>query len=491
MRETIRFILNGELHQVSGVDPTLTVLNYLRYGLGKTGTKEGCAEGDCGACTIVVGTLVEGVVHYRAVNACIMFLPVLDGKEVITVEGLAGPDGTLHPVQQALVDHHGSQCGFCTPGFVMALYAHYRNQGGTSVPEINDAVAGNLCRCTGYGPIISAAQAMYDYPTPGRDADDRAARLKELQQEAPLDLTYHCARANAEKRFIAPKTLDQLAAASLKYPEATYLAGGTDVGLWVTKQQRFLETTILTTQVDDLRAITEHDDTIEIGAAVSYTDVFDLLGTYYPSFGELLRRLGSTQIRNSGTMGGNIANGSPIGDSMPALIAVGTDLVLRRGEDTRKIPLEDYFLDYQQQDRRPGEFVERFFVRKPQENTIFYTHKISKRFDQDISAVCGAFGFTVEDGRIAEARICFGGVAAIPKRAAKTEVALTGQPWTLASVRSAAPMLASDFAPISDMRASADYRIATARNLLVKAFLDTSGQPFQTDVLVADEALHA
>ncbi len=491
MRKTIRFILNGELHQVAGVDPTTTVLNHLRYALGKTGTKEGCAEGDCGACTIVVGTLVDGAVQYRAVNACIMFLPVLDGKEVITVEGLAGPDGTLHPVQQALVDHHGSQCGFCTPGFVMALYAHYRNQGGTSVSEINDAVAGNLCRCTGYGPIISAAQAMFDYPAPDKETDDIAARLKALQEDAPLELTYLCPRTKAEKRFIAPRDLQHLAAASLKHPDATYLAGGTDVGLWVTKQQRFLETTILTTQVTELKTVTEHDDSIEIGAAVSYTDVFDLLGGFYPSFGELLRRLGSTQIRNSGTMGGNIANGSPIGDSMPALIAIGTELVLRRGDDIRRLPLEDFFLDYQQQDRQPGEFVERFFVQKPQDNTIFYTHKISKRFDQDISAVCGAFRFTVDEGRIADARICFGGVAAIPKRAVKTEAALTGQRWTLATVRSAASALASDFTPISDMRASAAYREATARNLLLKAFFDASSAPITTDVLIADEVLHA
>ena len=491
MRETIRFILNGELHEVAGVDPTATVLNYLRYALGKTGTKEGCAEGDCGACTIVVGTLENDVVQYRAVNACIMFLPVLDGKEVITVEGLAGAAGGLHPVQQALVDHHGSQCGFCTPGFVMALYAHYRNQGGTSVSEINNAVAGNLCRCTGYGPIISAAQAMYDYPAADSGSDDMVARLKELQDAAPLELAYHCPRTQSEKRFIAPKDLEHLAAASLKHPDATYLAGGTDVGLWVTKQQRFLETTILTTQVSDLKTVLEHDDTIEIGAAVSYTDVFEVLGRHYPSFGELLRRLGSTQIRNSGTMGGNISNGSPIGDSMPALIAIGTELVLRRGDETRRLPLEDYFLDYQQQDRHPGEFVERFYVQKPQDNTVFYTHKISKRFDQDISAVCGAVRIALREGQVAEARICFGGVAAIPKRAAKTEAALTGQAWTLASVRSAASLLASDFAPISDMRASATYRTKTANNLLLKAYLDTSGQGYETNVLIADEALHA
>ncbi len=491
MSDVIRFILNGEVHQVSGIDPTTTVLNYLRYHVGKTGTKEGCAEGDCGACTVVLGTLKGEEVQYRAVNACILFLPVLDGKELITVEGLASADGQLHPVQQAMVDHHGSQCGFCTPGFVMALYAHYRNRGDVSVTSINDAIAGNLCRCTGYGPILTAAQTMYDYPAPKEERRDAVERLRDLQSGEPLDLAYHCPRTKTDKRFVTPKNLEQLSAFASELQGATFLAGGTDVGLWVTKQQQILKQTILTTSVDEIKGIVEYDDEIEIGAAASYTDVYEVLESAYPEFGELIRRLGSTQIRNSGTMGGNIANGSPIGDSMPALIAIGTRLVLRRGDKTRELPLEDYFLGYQKQDRQPGEFVERFFVKKPAPDTIFKAHKISKRFDQDISAVCGAFSFEIKDEEIGLARICYGGMAAIPKRATACEAALLGQPWTLQSVQRAMEALEKDYAPIDDMRATAQYRLSAAKNILLKAYLESVVRPYPTDVLAADEVFHA
>ncbi len=491
MSDVIKFILNGELHQVSDVDPTTTVLNYLRYQARKTGTKEGCAEGDCGACTVVVGTLTENAVEYRAVNACILFLPVLDGKELITVEGLASPNGTLHPVQQAMVDHHGSQCGFCTPGFIMALYAHYRNGEDTSVSSVNDAIAGNLCRCTGYGPILQAAQSMHSYPPVENDWGDMVQRLQELQSGHMLDIRYGCPRTETNKRFLTPKSLDQLADAAESEPEAIFLAGGTDVGLWVTKQQRNLETTILTTGVATLKEIIEHKDTVEIGAAASYTDVIDTLAGLYSDFGELLRRLGSTQIRNSGTMGGNIANGSPIGDSMPALIAIGTELKLRKGSATRVMPLEEYYLDYQKQDRQPGEFVERFFVRKPVPGQVFKAHKISKRFDQDISAVCGAFNITLEDGKVMRARACYGGVAAIPKRASACENALAGKPWNIETVQNAMSALEKDFAPIDDMRATAEYRLTVAKNILLKAHLESVDAPYSVDVLTADEVFHA
>lgn len=491
MTDVIRFFLNGELHEVTNIDPTTTVLNYLRYTLQKTGTKEGCAEGDCGACTIVVGTLVDDHVQYRAVNACILFLPVLHGKEVITVEGVASSDGTLHPVQQAMVDHHGSQCGFCTPGFVMALFAHYRNTGDTSVQSINDAIAGNLCRCTGYGPILKAAQTMYDYPPLENDSGDMAPGLKKLQSDQPLDMSFDCALTKKKKRFIGPKSLSQLADYAEELPEAVLLAGGTDVGLWVTKQHKSLENIILTTGVTELKAVVEHADVIEIGAAVSYTDLYETLGGLYPDFGELLRRLGSTPIRNSGTMGGNIANGSPIGDSMPALIAIGTDLVLRKGSETRSMPLESFFLAYQKQDRRPGEFVERFFVSKPKPTKVFKTHKISKRFDQDISAVLGAFNIDLQEGVVRDARICYGGMAAIPKRANACEGALIGKPWNRESVCAAMGAMDQDFAPIDDMRASADYRLSVAKNILFKAYLETTDRECETDVLVADEAFHA
>ncbi|MCJ9430588.1 xanthine dehydrogenase small subunit [Kordiimonas marina] len=477
MTGTVKFILDGRVHEVQNPDPTETLLNYLRYGLGRTGTKEGCAEGDCGACTVVVGELQgDGGVRYRAVNACILFLPTLDGKELLTVESLKGRDGGLHPVQQALVETHGSQCGFCTPGFVMSLYALYLEGPNPSRARIKDALAGNLCRCTGYGPIIEAAERMHTIaPDDLPDVAAAAKALKAIRRMDTLSLSAVSKLTGGEKKYFAPVTIGALADLAVAYPDATFLAGGTDVGLWVTKQHRELETLISLGDVPELKMTRESSESLEIGAGVSVADAMELLGNHYGDMGELFRRFASVQIRNSGTLGGNIANGSPIGDSMPALIAAGAKLVLRWGAEERTIPLEDYFITYGQQDRALGEFVVRIIVPKPAEGLKYRAYKLSKRFDQDISAVCGAFALTLEDGMVTKARIAFGGMAATPKRAEKTEAAITGKPWTRETVARGMVAMAEDYTPLSDMRASAEYRLRAARNLLMKAFVETTG----------------
>ena len=473
MSGRLRFYLNGELCEPEVMDPTRTVLDFLRYDRALTGTKEGCGEGDCGACTIVVSRRENGALCTRAVNACILFLPELDGCDVVTVEGVRSADGGLHPIQEAMVDCHGSQCGFCTPGFVMSLYG-WRLAGGDFLrPVLKDVLAGNLCRCTGYGPILSAAERAAT--APGRDLTAVTERLDAIDRSEMLDIRGVCPVTGTPMRYQAPRSADELAACLEAAPEATLLAGGTDVGLWVTKRHRRLDHVISLTRVVDLQGVRETADSIEIGAGVRYADVAARLAQHYPDFGEILRRLGSVQIRNSGTIGGNIANGSPIGDTMPPLIALGATLVLRKGMRRREMPLEDFFLAYGKQDRAPGEFLEAIRVPKPAPGQIFRAYKISKRFDQDISALCGALSLWMAEGRIARVRIAYGGMAPTPKRARAAEAALAGKPWDEASVEDAMTALARDFTPIDDFRASAAYRMQVARNLLRKAWLESTG----------------
>ncbi len=478
MYGTVRFLLDGELHELINPDPTETVLSFLRYRLARTGTKEGCAEGDCGACTVVLGEVVDEEMRYRAVNACILFLPTLDGKELITVESLKAKDGSLHPVQQAIVDTHGSQCGFCTPGFVMSLYAMYEDGGEATRERLNDTLAGNLCRCTGYGSLVEAGIKAQEarVPVDHMALKEKIEGLMALKRHETLELTAKDPVSGNEKKYFAPVTIEALGELVEQYPYATILAGGTDVGLWVTKQHRELSVVIYTGAVAALKETRESGESVEIGAGVSVSDSMEILAKYYPDMGELYRRFASVQIRNSGTIGGNIANGSPIGDSPPALIAAGARLVLRKGDAERTIPLEDYFIEYGKQDLAEGEFVARIIVPKPQPNDRFRAYKISKRFDQDISAVCGAFGLTIVDGIVEDARIAFGGMATTPKRAAAAEVALVGKAWTAEAVEAAMEAMAQDYAPITDMRASAEYRMRVAQNLLMKAFIETTEQ---------------
>lgn len=468
--KTIRFVLDGDVHVVRDVSPTTTVLTYLRDHLRRTGSKEGCAEGDCGACTVVLAELVDNQLRYRATNSCIQFLPTLDGKALLTAESLkAAGGGELHPVQQAMIECHGSQCGFCTPGFVMSLYALYKTSRNPGREEIQYALAGNLCRCTGYRPILAAADRMYSLAD--SELPDWERQLKEnmlsirVTQEKRLD-TNEC-------RYVAPTTVDDLAKRLFESPDATILAGGTDVGLWVTKEYRSLPDIVYIGNVQELANIRLTDEYIEIGAAVSLTDAFAELQREFPDLYEIVRRFASPPICNSGTLCGNIANGSPIGDSMPALIALGAHVVLRQDSQERSLPLEDFYLGYQRKNLQSSEFVAS--IRVPwSRGQLFRSYKISKRFEQDISSVCAGFAFQLDGQRIKSARICFGGMAEIPKRARALEAALTGAPWSRASIEKAMPLLSNDFQPITDMRASRDYRALVAGNLLQRFYADTA-----------------
>ena len=442
----ITFLLNGSPVALSDVQPTTTLLDWLRDNRGLTGTKEGCNEGDCGACSVMVTE--DGTA--RALNACILFLPQLHGKSVRTVEGISGPDGTLHPVQDAMIEHHGSQCGFCTPGFITSMATAHLN----GRRDFDDQLAGNLCRCTGYAPIIRAAEAAAELPVPTW-----------VRDVAPtIDRT---------PAFV-PETIDALAELYAAHPDATIVAGATDVGLWVTKQLRSLDKVIFLQRCAELKHIEVGKDTIRIGAMVSMTDLGDVLADLHPSYAELVRRYASVQVRGAATVGGNIANGSPIGDNPPALIALGATLHLRRGAKRRDIALEDFFIEYGKQDRALGEFVEA--VSFPHQPDRLRCYKLSKRFDQDISAVLGCFNIIHDNGVVSDARIAFGGMAGIPRRAGTVEAALIGSPWTESTVRDAMTGFDTDFKPMTDMRASADYRQETARNMLLRAYFEDQGQ---------------
>ncbi|MGJ8602846.1 MAG: xanthine dehydrogenase small subunit [Marivita sp.] len=458
----ITFLLNGESVELRDVSPTVTLLDWLRETRGLTGTKEGCNEGDCGACTVMV-TDARGA---RALNACILFLPQLEGCAVRTVEGISGPDDSLHPVQQAMIDHHGSQCGFCTPGFVVSMaVAHLKGDTGH-----DDALAGNLCRCTGYAPIIRAAQAATNQPVPEWMKDTPPASLG---LKTPMGDAAGGPGDRQAPNFYAPETLDELAAAYATRPDATLIAGATDVGLWVTKSLRDLDDVIFLNRCTDLQHIKESDDSLRIGAGVTMDRVLTRVRDLHPSFAEMIRRYGSAQVRAAATIGGNIANGSPIGDNPPALIALGATLHLRAGDHQRDMAIEDFFIEYGKQDRARGEFVEAVTI--PRHAPGLRVYKLSKRFDQDISAVCAAFNITVQDGIVAEARIAFGGMAGIPKRASAVEAALTGSAWSEKTVRAAMAKMVSDFTPLSDMRASADYRLHTAENMLLRYWHEDQG----------------
>jgi xanthine dehydrogenase small subunit len=490
--DPLRFLLNGEPVAVRDLPTHATLLEYLREHRALCGTKEGCAEGDCGACTVVLAESDGTRVEWKPVNACIRLLPSVAGKAVFTVESLQGADGGLHPVQQALVDHHASQCGFCTPGFAMSLFGLFKNARRPSSTAIQVALSGNLCRCTGYRPIVAAAQAMYDaaplsdWRACGVSEDgSRATTEDETQLAASIaslaaigTLDY----AAQDRHWWSPRTVDALAALLVDHPEARVVAGATDVGLWITKHHRDVGHIVYTGDVQELRAVREAPSHLCIGAAATLTDAFDALDADWPELHEAWSRFASVPIRNSGTLGGNVANGSPIGDSMPALIALGATVVLRRGDVVREIELTDLYLAYQKTALQPGEFVVEIRVPARPANLLLRAYKVSKRYDQDISAVFACFAVQVKDGAVASARIGCGGVAPVPRRAIATEAALVGNPWNEATVDAAVREISREFSPIDDMRATATYRRAALGNLVRRFYLETSAARVRTRI---------
>lgn len=498
----IEFFLNGSLQKLDQIDPNLSILEWLRTKMRLTGTKEGCASGDCGACTVSIGVLdtpsdnKSARLRYESVNACIALIGSLHGKHLVTVEALK-QENPVHPIQKAMIECHGAQCGFCTPGFVMSLFTLHTERYGDperlkkppSDHEILEALAGNLCRCTGYRPIVEAgrkacveswspsdAGAPLSGPQSHRAGPewlqhpDMLAALKTInEQSAGLN--------EASRRCDAPRTLDELRRLKSDFPEARLIAGGTDLALEVTQQLKDLEHLIQLDRVTELQHHEIHDGELYLGAGMSYRQLDALLPDYWPHFSPMLERLGSLQIRNRGTLGGNIGNASPIGDMPPALIALGAELELDSVNGVRTLPLEDFFLDYKKTALKPDEFVRGVRLRLPQADEHLLLYKISKRLDDDISAVLGAFWLKLENGKVEDCRLAFGGMAAIPKRALAAEQALRGQPWEQAQVETATAALAQDFQPLSDVRASAGYRLQVAGNLLQRALLETSATP--------------
>jgi len=435
--------------ELTNVSATTTLLDWLRIDQNLAGTKEGCNEGDCGACSVMV-TDQTGA---KVLNACILFLPQLDGKTIRTVEGVSAPDGTPHPVQTEMINHHGSQCGFCTPGFVVSMATAHLN--GETDHDVT--LAGNLCRCTGYAPIIRAAEAAENAPVPAH------------MVEIPPIL-----RAESKEKDLIHTDLEGFANWYEANPDTTLIAGATDVGLWVTKHFLDLGQTAFLNCIPELRGISETDDEIHVGAMTTLTELLETMKTRYPSFATLIKRYGSTQVRNAATIGGNIANGSPIGDGSPALIALDATLHLRKGSKTRQMPIADYFIEYGKQDRDIGEFVTGVSIPKVADN--LHCYKLSKRFDQDISAVCGCIWIEVNDDIISRVRLAYGGMAGIPKRAKHAEDALNGKDWSEDTIRQAMDEMSKDFTPLSDMRASAEYRMQTAQNMLLRVWHERNGE---------------
>lgn len=468
---TIQFLRRQKIVSVENVPPTRTLLELLREDLNTCGTKEGCNEGDCGACTVVLGEAQDEQVKYSAVNSCIHMAHSVDGLALWTVEDLAQADGTLHPAQEAMVQCHGSQCGFCTPGFVMSLFGMYQNyvsKGTTVTRELaQEELSGNLCRCTGYRPILDAAQAMEKLPVVHIDETELIQKLEHLRQSK--------SRLEAYLSYISPKSLPELLAARAANPKAQIVAGCTDVGLWINKMHMQFEQILDVTRVYELRQIEDYPHHIAIGAAVTLTDAFAVLVKERPQLHTFASRFAGLPVRNSGTLGGNVANGSPIGDSMPLLIALGANVVLMHEGGHREMPLEHLYTGYRKNVMTADEVLAWIKVPKPVDGEWLRVYKISKRFDDDISAVCLAIKLQLEGGRVVSASIGVGGVAATPVRALKTEAVLTGQAWTQATVQQAMMTLREEFSPISDMRASAAYRLQVLGNLLQRFWLESQG----------------
>jgi xanthine dehydrogenase small subunit len=465
----IRIVLNDQIVQLDGIAPTMTLLDFLRGPAALRGTKEGCAEGDCGACTVLRETEHEGRLRREPINACLAMVGQLDGCSVRTVEGLRGPDGEPHPVQRALAEGDGTQCGFCTPGFVMAICAYAASGEPADTSLVHDALAGNLCRCTGYRPIVEAALAS------ARPTGDPLAGMTPITLAAlgRIAATASGLAGRAGRRYWAPQDLESLLALRAAQPEAVLLAGGTDLGLLASRDRAPPSSIVDIGRVAALRGVRETDRFVEVGAALPYADFLPIAERLWPSFARLLTRLGSRQIRSMGTLGGNLGTASPIGDTLPVLLALDAVVGLRSQRAAREVPVDAFFEGYRRTVLAADEVI--VFVRLPKlaAGEVLFCDKVSKRRDQDIAAVCGAYRLRLEDGVVRDVRLAFGGMAATPARAAAAEAALRGAPWAEPTIRRAAADLARDFAPLDDLRGSAAYRLAVAGNLLHRLWLRT------------------
>tara|TARA_Y100000590_G_scaffold299953_1_gene338169 strand:+ start:348 stop:1787 length:1440 start_codon:yes stop_codon:yes gene_type:complete len=463
----IKFIHEDQIIEIENPNPNETLLNYIRTKLKKTGTKEGCAEGGCGACTIVLGELKNNKINYKAINSCITFLPMLQGKQLILVEDLVSKDGLLHPVQQAMVNYHGSQCGFCTPGFVMSLFSMFKNHSKFQDNEIKESIAGNLCRCTGYQPIIKAARSLKRKNKIDHFVKNKKITINLLKKIEDENIAIY----EKDKRYFAPKYVHELKKILKKNINPHFLSGGTDLSLVVTKERKDINTLIYMNSISELNYIKNNNKYIEVGAATPLIDFESYIEKYYPDFTSILKRYGSVQIRNVATIAGNIATASPIGDTLPLLLSLDAKVVLKSIKKNKIIPLNDFFIDYRKTKLKKDQFIDSIRIPIFPKN-IFKAYKVSKRFDDDISSVCASFNIEVVNKKIKNIKIAYGGMASIPKRAKHCEKLLLHSPITEQVINKAQEFLKKDFKPISDMRASRQYRMEVAKNLLRKCFLE-------------------
>jgi len=463
---TIKFILNNKIQEIQDPDPNETILNYIRLKLKKTGTKEGCAEGGCGACTIVIGELKKNNIVYKSINSCIAFVTSLEGKQLLVVEDLMLKNNSLHPVQKAMVDYHGSQCGFCTPGFVMSLFAMYKNNSSYDEKTIEESISGNLCRCTGYRPIIDAAKSLNHNKSDQFQKNKKIiiALLKKIRPEN-IFINYQ------NKKYFAPRTINELKKIIKKYPHLDFMSGGTDISLIVTKQKKDIENIIYLNSIDELNYIKENDKYIEVGATTSLRKFELFIKKYYSDFNTILKRYGSVQIRNVATMAGNIATASPIGDTLPLLLSLDASIVIESFNKKTIVKLKDFFIGYRKTKLKKNQFIRSIRIPIPKKN-IFKAYKVSKRIDDDISSVCASFNLIIVNKKIKDIKIAYGGMAPIPKRAIYCEKILLNSDLSEDTILKAQISLEKDFQPINDMRATKNYRMEIAKNLLMKCFIE-------------------
>ena len=465
--QKVQFLFSGKIFELNNPDPNQTLLNFIRTELKKTGTKEGCAEGGCGACTVVIGELKNNKIIYKAINSCITFVPYLHGKQLLVVESLSNTNGSPHPVQDAMVKFHGSQCGFCTPGFVMSLFSMYKNHSSYSSELITDAISGNLCRCTGYRPIIDAAKSLNKIKNVDSFSKNKKNLIKILKKINSKNLSI----INNGKKYFSPNNIRELKKIIQKNPKAHFLSGGTDLSLIVTKERKDIDTIIDLKSISELDFIKTRKNYIEVGAVTPLIKFEKFILKYYPDFNSVLKRYGSIQIRNVGTIGGNIATASPIGDTLPILLSLNANIIIEGKNKKKNIPIQNFFQSYRKTKLKKCEFI--YSIKIPiYKKNIFKAYKISKRFDDDISSVCASFNLQIINKKIKNIKIAFGGMAEVPKRAINCEKNLNNKNLSLTSFERAKNYLEKDFKPIDDMRATKEYRMEIAKNLLIKCFLE-------------------